>query len=141
MDKIQKVLVKAGRKDLAIEYYNKIAGKIKGPGIPDGTGPMKDSEECPYKKEEKEAAGKCPEEGCIGKKPNGKWGVMSNKTGKWWDADYDTKEDAEDALKAYHVQKGGSKTAGIGYELYAKELDRVSAQCNTINDYAKNLQN
>jgi len=58
MDNIQKVLIKAGRKDLAIEYYNKIAGKIKGPGIPDGTGPMKDSEECPYKKEDKEATAK-----------------------------------------------------------------------------------
>ena len=32
-----------------------------------------------------------------------------------------------------------SKVAGIGYELYAKGLDRVSAQCNTISDYAKNL--
>ena len=32
----------------------KVAGKIKGPGIPDGTGPMKDSPECP-KSEEKKA--------------------------------------------------------------------------------------
>lgn len=30
-----------------------------------------------------------------------------------------------------------SKVAGIGYELYAKGLDRVSVQCDTINDAAK----
>jgi len=92
MDKIQKVLIKAGRKDLAQKYYNKIAGKIKGiqdgtgpygrgmgpgkgqaicksdedydeetkkesgkikgPGIPDGTGPMKNDLKCPYNKKE-----------------------------------------------------------------------------------------
>jgi len=48
-------------------------------------------------------AGKCPESGCVGKKPNGKWGVMSNKTGKWWPADYDSEKDADDGLKAYHA--------------------------------------
>lgn len=73
MDKIQKVLIKAGRKDLAQEYYLKVA------------------------------KGKCPAKGCIGKKPNGAWGVMSNITGKWWPADYKSKSSAEDALKAYHV--------------------------------------
>lgn len=29
------------------------------------------------------------------------------------------------------------KVAGVGFELYAKGLDRVSAQCNTISDSAK----
>ena len=66
MDKIQKVLIKAGRRDLAEEYYQKVSGKIKGPGIPDGTGPMKDDLACPCNKTDKEAAGNtstfpCPE--------------------------------------------------------------------------------
>ena len=30
------------------------AGKKKGPGVPDGTGPMKDSPECPYNKDDEE---------------------------------------------------------------------------------------
>lgn len=51
MDKIQKVLVKAGRKDLAQEYYKRVSGK--GPGKPDGTGPMKDDPRCPFKKKKK----------------------------------------------------------------------------------------
>jgi len=37
MDEIQRVLIEAGRKDLAQKYYKKVAGKI--PGVPDGTGP------------------------------------------------------------------------------------------------------
>lgn len=49
--------------------------------------------------------GKCPKSGCIDKKPNGKWGVISNKTGKFWPQDYDSKGDAEDALQAYHANK------------------------------------
>jgi len=108
MDNIQKALIKAGRRDLAQKYYNKIAGKIrgipdgtgpygrgmgpgkgqticrsdeedydeetkkesgkiKGPGIPDGTGPMKDDSECPYNEKSKKEAEtnnrtfKCPE--------------------------------------------------------------------------------
>lgn len=41
---------------------------------------------------------------------------------------------------AKKVQKRiNSKVAGIGFELYAKGLDRVSVQCNTISDYAKKL--
>lgn len=39
----------------------KEAGSIKGPGIPDGTGPMKDSPECKMKKEEEKEAGKAPD--------------------------------------------------------------------------------
>jgi len=56
---------------------------------------------------------KCPKDGCIQKKTNGKWGVISGKTGKFWDADYDTKEDAEKGLKAYFVRKENlSKSLG-----------------------------
>lgn len=47
--------------------------------------------------------GKCPADGCIQKKPSGKWGIISNKTGKFWPQDYDSKENAENALKAYHA--------------------------------------
>jgi len=41
----------------------------------------------------------------VKKKPNGKWGIISNKTGKFWDADYDTQKDAEDGFKAYQANK------------------------------------
>jgi hypothetical protein len=51
MDTIQKELIKAGHKDLAQKYYKKISGKIEGPGVPDGTGPMKDDVKCPFNKE------------------------------------------------------------------------------------------
>lgn len=53
---------------------------------------------------------KCPKDGCIKKKPNGKWGVISGKTGEFWDADYKTKEDAEAGLKAYFVRKESLQT-------------------------------
>jgi len=66
----------------------------------------------------KEAKDMCPESGCIGKKPNGSWGVMSNKTGKWWPANYKTKKDAEDGLKAYHVHKGAKTLSQKSIELY-----------------------
>lgn len=38
----------------------------------------------------------------IKKKPNGKWGIISAKTGKFWDANYDSEEDAKAGLAAYH---------------------------------------
>jgi len=47
--------------------------------------------------------GECPKSGCV-KKEGDKWRVISNKTGKLWPAKYKSKEDAEDALKAYHVK-------------------------------------
>lgn len=50
------------------------------------------------------AAGKCPPSGCV-KEVDGKWRVVSNKTGKLWPQTYDTKKDAEDALAAYHVHQ------------------------------------
>ena len=37
------------------------------------------------------------------------------------------------------AEKYYNKVAGVGYELYAKGLDRVVAQCNTISENAKNL--
>jgi len=45
------------------------------------------------------------EEGVVQKKPTGKWGVLSTKTGKFWDADYDSEADAQAGLKAYHANK------------------------------------
>ena len=44
-------------------------------------------------------------EGIIKEKPNGKWGVISKKTGKFWPADYDTKGSAISGLKAYFANK------------------------------------
>jgi len=35
------------------KFINKNAGTKKGPGIPDGTGPLKDTDECPFNKKEK----------------------------------------------------------------------------------------
>lgn len=52
--------------------------------------------------------GECPEDGCIQQKPNGKWGVISNKTGEFWEPDYSSEEKAKAALSAYHAQKGFS---------------------------------
>lgn len=51
-------------------------------------------------------AGKCPESGCV-KEVGGKWRVISNRTGKLWPAEYETKEDAQGAIAAYHMRKKG----------------------------------
>lgn len=48
--------------------------------------------------------GKCPKSGCITKRGS-KWRIISNKTGKLWDAEYDSKADAEAGLDAYHANK------------------------------------
>jgi len=53
--------------------------------------------------EDKSGKGKCPDSGCISKRGDN-WRIISNKTGKLWPQTYDTKKDAEDALKAYHVR-------------------------------------
>ena len=50
--------------------------------------------------------GKCPEAGCVVKR-DGKWRVMSNKTGKLWPQTYKSKDDASDAITAYHMRKKG----------------------------------
>jgi len=49
---------------------------------------------------------KCPESGCVQEKGNGKWGVISGKTGKWWDANYDSRSSAEAGLRAYFANGG-----------------------------------
>lgn len=49
---------------------------------------------------------KCPESGCVQEKGNGKWGVISGKTGKWWDANYDSRSSAEAGLRAYFASGG-----------------------------------
>ena len=46
--------------------------------------------------------GKCPKSGCITKRGS-KWRIISNKTGKLWNAEYDSKADAEAGLDAYHA--------------------------------------
>lgn len=49
--------------------------------------------------------GKCPPGGCIKKDNSGNWRIISNKTGKFWPQHYETEENAESALKAYHAAK------------------------------------
>lgn len=45
-------------------------------------------------------------EGCIRKdEKTGKYIIISNRTGKPWNARYKSKEKAENALKAYHANK------------------------------------
>lgn len=56
-----------------------------------------------------EISNKCPKNGCVKKKPNGKWGVISGKTGKFWNADYDSKKDAEAGLQAYFAKNESIK--------------------------------
>lgn len=73
-------------------------------------------------------SGKCPKSGCIKKKPNGKWGVISNKTGKFWNADYDTKHDAEDGLKAYHVNEIAPVVAAVGSQVAKQVVAQAATQ-------------
>jgi len=49
--------------------------------------------------------GKCPPGGCVVKR-DGKFRVISNKTGKLWPQTYETKKSATDAIAAYHFRKG-----------------------------------
>ena len=51
--------------------------------------------------------GACPEDGCIQEDPENKglWMIISNKTGEPWKSRYESKEKAEEALKAYHASK------------------------------------
>ena len=57
-----------------------------------------------YQKKLHEAEGKCPKSGCVTKRGS-KWRVISNITGKLWDAKYDTRKEAEDGLEAYHANR------------------------------------
>lgn len=47
------------------------------------------------------------EEGVIQKDKSGKWRIVSLKTSpaEYWNAHYNTKKDAENALQAYHANK------------------------------------
>ncbi len=61
---------------------------------------------CPcmsFSEDDRKASGKCG--GSCVRNINGKWRVVSNRTGKLWPATYATKEDANSALAAYHVAK------------------------------------
>lgn len=52
-------------------------------------------------------AEKARKSGVVQKDSNGAWRIISLKTSpaEYWDAHYDTREDAEKALAAYHVNK------------------------------------
>jgi len=56
-----------------------------------------------FKNKQKMDENKC-NGSCIRKVGN-KWRVVSGKTGKLWDAEYDTREDAEAGLRGYFFQK------------------------------------
>lgn len=51
------------------------------------------------------AKGKCEDGGCIEQDSSGNWRVISNKTGKYWPAKYESKEKAQAALRGYHANK------------------------------------
>lgn len=50
--------------------------------------------------------GMCPESGCIEQDSEGNWRIISNKTGEYWKQKYESREKAENALKAYHANRG-----------------------------------
>lgn len=58
-----------------------------------------------YKIKRFSKSGMCPESGCVEKDKNGKWRVISNKTGKYWPQEYKSEESAKNALSAYHASK------------------------------------
>ena len=58
--------------------------------------------------------------GCVTQK-DGSWKVISNKTGKLWDANYSSKADAEAALRAYHAG-GPSRVSSSPLNEYSREL-------------------
>jgi len=74
-----------------------------------------------FSKLENKIFGMCPTEGCIKKKSNGKWGIISNKTGKFWNANYDSEEEAHKGLEAYFVNKTFSSK---------DEMDLITIECN-----------
>lgn len=64
---------------------------------------------------------KAKTDGVVQQKPNGKWGVISIQEGEWWLADYDSKEAADAALKAYHAQQ--------------KEFDEMTSECYIVKEW------
>lgn len=65
-------------------------------------------------------------EGVVQKDQNGDWRIISYKTNppEFWDAHYDSKEDAEKALGAYHAQKHYSSYDGISDDNLDDEVYR-----------------
>jgi len=78
-----------------------------GDKIATGTGTPKNKESAFESVNE----GKC--NGSCVRKVGNDWRVVSNKTGKLWPQTYDSKESAEDALKAYHVHENKVKIGQI----------------------------
>ena len=52
-------------------------------------------------------AEKAKKDGVVQKRKDGKWGIISFKTkpATWWSSSYDTKKDAESALRGYWANK------------------------------------
>ena len=69
-------------------------------------------------------------EGVVQKDQNGDWRIISYKTNppEFWDAHYDSKEDAEKALGAYHAQKHYSSYDGISDDNLEDEVYKRSLQ-------------
>lgn len=61
------------------------------------------------------------------KKVDGKWRVISGKTGKLWPQTYDSKGDAEDAIKAYFANMNEISAEDVfNQEKYNDELERTN---------------
>lgn len=69
---------------------------------------------------------KCPAGGCIKQKPNGKWGVISGKTGKFWDADYDSEKDAKEGLKGYFANENKIQFNNIIENVIKKTIKQLN---------------
>lgn len=55
----------------------------------------------------------------IQKKPNGMWGILGKDRKTFWDADYDTEEDAKKALAAYHANFVNESLSNDGKIMYS----------------------
>jgi uncharacterized protein YcfJ len=69
---------------------------------------------------------KARKEGVVQQDSNGDWRIISFKQNppEYWDAHYDSKEDAEKALSAYHAQKHFSSYDGISDDDLDDEIYR-----------------
>jgi len=54
MEAIQRAYEEGDISESQADRLERTAGSIKGPGVPDGTGPMRDSDECPYNDDEED---------------------------------------------------------------------------------------
>lgn len=73
---------------------------------------MKEAAQKEYSKQDREVvpadiAKKAKKDGVIQKRRDGKWGIISFKTkpATWWSSSYDTRDDAEAALRGYWANK------------------------------------